>query len=297
MDKKINIAELLQDCPSGMELDCTIYENVYFDYVDEYNIIHCYIQHELYKTSTTFNQYGTLNSNIKSKCVIFPKGKTAWEGFIPLCKFKDGDICYVKTRTLFEYIFIFKVSEDYNYIKRYVNLSAEHLLTDKIALCTTDDIMEIRLATEEERAQLFQVIKDSGYRWNAEIKTLDKLPKFKVGDRIKQKGSPRIYVINSIESDRYRLNNNQFIRFVDEKIYELVPNKFDITTLKPFDKVLVRTFCEEKWKADFFSHYSEGSDFPYNTIVKSYYYCIPYKGNEYLRGTNDDCNNFYKTWE
>ena len=31
--EKINIAELLKDCPSGMELDCTMYEDVYFDYV------------------------------------------------------------------------------------------------------------------------------------------------------------------------------------------------------------------------------------------------------------------------
>jgi hypothetical protein len=91
MENKINIAELLRDCPSGMELNCMIYEDVYFDYVDELNIIHCYIQHETHKTSITFNQHGTPNSNIKSKCVIFPKGKTTWEEFYT---FKDGDIIY-----------------------------------------------------------------------------------------------------------------------------------------------------------------------------------------------------------
>lgn len=85
---KINIAELLKDCPKGMELDCTMYEDVYFDYVDELNMIHCYIQHETYRTSLTFNQHGTPNSNTKSKCVIFPKGKTTWDGFVPPCKFK-----------------------------------------------------------------------------------------------------------------------------------------------------------------------------------------------------------------
>ena len=66
MKNKINIAYLLKDCSSDMELDCTMYEDVYFDYVDELNIIHCYIQCENYKTSITFNQHGTPNSDIKS---------------------------------------------------------------------------------------------------------------------------------------------------------------------------------------------------------------------------------------
>lgn len=30
------------------------------------------------------------------------------------------------------------------------------------------------------------------------------------------------------------------------------------------------------------------------TITKQ---CIPYKGNEHLLGTTNDCNDFYKTWE
>ena len=30
--EKINVAELLKDCPRGMELDCTMYEDVCFDY-------------------------------------------------------------------------------------------------------------------------------------------------------------------------------------------------------------------------------------------------------------------------
>lgn len=42
---KINISELLKDCPSGMELDCSMFEGVYFDHVDEsrLNRIKCYV--------------------------------------------------------------------------------------------------------------------------------------------------------------------------------------------------------------------------------------------------------------
>lgn len=98
MEQKINIAELLKNCPQGMELDCTMFDDVHFDYVDELGIIHCYIQHETHKTSITLNQHGTYNSDIKSKCVIFPKG-TIWEGFqIPIenNKIEDSIVDIVK---------------------------------------------------------------------------------------------------------------------------------------------------------------------------------------------------------
>ena len=42
-----------------------------------------------------------LMSDIKSKCVIFPKGKTTWEGFVPPCKFKDGDILTTNLGSVF----------------------------------------------------------------------------------------------------------------------------------------------------------------------------------------------------
>lgn len=32
--EKINIAKLLKDCPNGMELDCTMFDNVTFVRVD-----------------------------------------------------------------------------------------------------------------------------------------------------------------------------------------------------------------------------------------------------------------------
>ena len=35
MKDKINVAELLKDCPKGMELDCTIYNNVEFEGISD----------------------------------------------------------------------------------------------------------------------------------------------------------------------------------------------------------------------------------------------------------------------
>ena len=55
---------------------------------------------------------------------------------------------------------------------------------------------------------------------------------------------------------------------------------------EPFQKVLVRDFCDEKWKADYFSHYNEDNIlFPYRCIGEHYKECIAYEGNEHLLGT------------
>ena len=83
-------------------------------------------------------------------------------------------------------------------------------------------------------------------------------------------------------------------------IEQIIPKKFDISTLKPFDKVLVRHLNDNVWVASFFSHYEKDLKFgcyPFvTTSLKSFPKCIPYEGNEYLLGTTDDCEEFYKTW-
>ena len=55
---------------------------------------------------------------------------------------------------------------------------------------------------------------------------------------------------------------------------------------EPFQKVLVRDFCDEKWKADYFSYYDEDNSlFPHRCVGDSYKVCIAYEGNEHLLGT------------
>lgn len=102
----------------------------------------------------------------------------------------------------------------------------------------------------EERKKLFEAIKENGYKWNAETKTLEKL----------------------------------------------IEQKFDITTLKPFDKVLVRDNDEQMWTTDIFSFYNEKHVYHYMCVGHYTNQCIPYEGNEHLLGKTDDCDEFYKTW-
>lgn len=447
MEKKINIAKLLKDCPKGMELDCVSYDNVSFDKISNdkkatYPIF-CYItDEEGNHSSISFTENGCESKRYGAKCVIFPKGKTTWEGFQR--PFKDGDIvtteegdihllrtknssyCAYRERyeglpkfdktittgvkfdrlatedekeTLFKAIkyngykwnpetktleklvesrfhegdwvtdgvskcqirfiddtqywysencilgsiesvdkqyhlwtindakdgdvlfhldsasngiFIFKEIIQRGTIQKvicYCDYDSEDgfCLGENHTCCWTDSKI-LHLATKEQRDLLFQKIREAGYIWNAETKTLKKLvePKFKVGNIIKNKNSGICDKVINIFEDCYLvesfLDEQSTIGFDIQDNWELVPNKFDITTLKPFEsRVLVRHNKYNKWCASFFSHINDSFHSHcykfVTTAGKSYPYCIPYIGNEHLLNTTNDCNEFYKTWE
>lgn len=92
MENKINIAEILKDCPKGMELYSPIYGTVGLLIVDsnsEYSI----------KTVTSidrpgsFTPYGRFYENYPSaECLLFPSREMRdWTKF-----FKRGDVVYIK---------------------------------------------------------------------------------------------------------------------------------------------------------------------------------------------------------
>lgn len=294
--EKINIAELLQDCPKGMELDCALFEGVYLEEIIDDDDLDCPVLIKT-KEGETWNltSTGCWDDSPSAKCVIFPKGKNTWEGFHR--PFKDGDIL-TKYRGC---ICIYKGPMYYN--NNLADFYCGYRITDRALVLKESknedfgDIDEYRLATEEEKEKLFQAIKDNGYKWNAETKTLDKLiePSFKVGDKVRHKNNHGVvFTITSIEEDSYVCGAKAAFWFDDQDDYELVPNKFGITTLKPFDKVLARDTDNSMWTATLFSHL-RGMTF--YTVGGWYNHCIPFEGNEHLLGKTEDCNDFYKTWE
>lgn len=457
MKDKINVAELLKDCPKGMELDCTMYDNLYFDSLnaDYYGTINCYTLIDGIKTSINFTKYGTFNNHIGAKCVIFPKGKTTWEGFRR--PFKDGDVvCYSdciaifkewgdetlfrtyvtaylhgdstidvaiplfgksirrearlateeekerlfqaikdngykwneETKTLEKLVTIFKVGDKIKlknaYAKKYDDFNirevieikhSHYILDDKQAMPLSNQYLyelvpdrleklvepqfnkfkdgdvifcenhwgpfisifkenvterngfvghcvldvddnefkvkdsasyfnEVRFATKREKEQLFRAIERNGYKWNEETKTLEKVvPKFKVGDKVKPKNHiSKVDVVTGIKDTYYILNDESALSFTFQDEYELIPDKFDINTLVPFEsRVLVRDRDNDEWRGQFFSHYHKNSDRPYICIgvegLCEYKQCIPYKGNEHLLSTTNDCDEHFKTWK
>lgn len=300
--EKINIAELLKNCPTGMELDCSVFEDVTLYRIDtdtenEYPI--------RIKTKNDYfldlTKYGTYSNVKEAKCVIFPKSETSWDGFHGL--FKDGDILLYKHKSNnVKYTFIYKRRIDMHYVLQYCGwfsekpyLSEQFNAKERMPLYENDDI---RFATEEEKQKLFDAIKANGYKWNAETKTLEKLPKFKVGDRIRRKNNTTIIkTIGHIYSDGYALYDGHLLYFKEQDEWELAPNKFDTNTLKPFDKVLVRNTNNGKWCGQFYMDYNKNEDYPFECTYNCWKYCIPYEGNEHLRGTTDECSNYYKTWK
>ena len=358
MENKINIAELLKDCPKGMELYSPIFGKVYLDKVRPHLgvvVTTDKAQGDLKEEFLYDGRYG-----MNGECMLFPsKSKTTWEGFVPPCKFKDGDVVV----TTLDNLAIIKERSISSEYRTYCLLLND--ITTRIRVCPK------RLATEEEKQKLFQAIKDNGYHWNPETKTLEKLvkPKFKVGDRIvKQNSISNLWIVSSISSQYYGLNllkggesidvlpiseqddwelimgirelapniEPKFkvgdmiqdvdkykvkitevnledecygyesmiakgigaIPFKEQNNWELVPNKFDINTLIPFEsRVLVRHSMDAIWKPAVFGFRNGYNNNAFYVVGGSCWnQCIPYLNNEHLCGTTNDCDGFYKTW-
>jgi hypothetical protein len=83
----------------------------------------------------------------------------------------------------------------------------------------------------------------------------------------------------------------------DYKELELPKPHYNVANFKPFDKVLVRDSDGEKWRCNWFSHYSgEGGVYRFVTTKCGYAQCIPFEGNEHLLGTTDMCDEQYINW-
>lgn len=414
----INIADILKDCPKGMELDCTYYSGeVTFEQVidsDTYPIkINVKFGNEYF--THTLTEYGQVCKTPYNKCVIFPKGKTTWEGFQR--PFKDGDVVINDRGNIFIYkgllyndknrvdfycgyltderAFVIKESKDSNFgsidslrlateeekqklfdiiereklfyamekekqfyaikdngyqgdsktktLSKLVNpkfkdgdmctgkvrgnlvifiyknrinttlVKSHFVLYVRVGFCKNCCIPlkdeEIKFATEEEKQELFKAIQDNGYRWDDETKTLrvvGKLGKlkFKVGDVVQDKDGNKVKITEIVHECGCYLYKTKIaneigkIYFDEENDWELVPDKFDITTLKPFDKVLVRDENGQKWMCDIFSYYDDKNPrYPFWGVGRSNSkQCIPYEENKHLLGTTNDCDEFYKNW-
>lgn len=231
MENKINIAELLRNCPKGMELDCTMFDNVTFARVDNSRRqfpIEIVVggRHSKYLTKEGCYHDNTLIS--EAKCVIFPKGKTTWEGFQR--PFKDGDVVAATMIPVGTWIGIFKQYEKESF-ETYCSISFNGDFRN-IGL-KNHSLKDVYLATEEEKAKLFDAIKANGYKWNEETKALEKLiePKFKVGDRVRHKEKTKWVCTIARVADRYYVDGHPMcftMPFGKQDEYELVPNKFDI---------------------------------------------------------------------
>lgn len=300
MENLINLVEILKHCPKGMELHSTMFKNAKLKYVSEYNTTYP-ISIETQSGHTHYlTKYGQAICNDDAKCVIFPKNKLTWLGFQR--PFTNGDII-VGNNGYCSYIAIFKSHKSSFYFNYYANYTS----LGNLKFNDYADSLDLRFATEEEKEKLFKELKHQGYRWNEETKTLEKLikPKFNVGDTIQDSEGyiVRITEVNQ-ENSFYEylstyVNGLGTIDFAEQDKWKLIPNKFDISTLVPFEsKVLVRDSEREVWKPAIFGGYiDEREGCKYLVVGGIFYeYLIPYENNEHLRCKRDNCNPYYQTW-
>lgn len=76
--------------------------------------------------------------------------------------------------------------------------------------------------------------------------------------------------------------------------------RFDMNTLQPYDKVIVRDYNSSIWYRTFFGYMDDAyamclSD---QLFFEPWKQCIPYnEETKHLIGTNKDCPEYYKWWE
>lgn len=127
-------------------------------------------------------------------------------------------------------------------------------------------------------------------------------PKFKVGDTIMPKNRLQEYKITDVSSEYYSTGIGRscvsLLPIKDQDDFILVPNRFDITSLQPFDKVLVRQYNVSAWSVDFYSYYDEFGGYAVCTGDVHYDYCIPYNDDtKHLVSKTKDAPEFYRYWK
>ena len=126
----------------------------------------------------------------------------------------------------------------------------------------------------------------------------DKFP-IKFSFKVKSRHSNSIYAASVSIDGRYSIYyEGECILFPskdnrDWSTFNIKP-KFNINTLEPYAKVLVRYNKDDNWIALLFSHYQNGYCYCGCAAWKQ---CIPYnEETKHLRGTAIDCPEFYKWW-
>lgn len=315
MNENLDLTELLKDCPKGTKFYSSTFGNVEFLRIEKDDFINPIVIKWFKEEGNSYIEYLTKEGTFRGlgECTLFPsKDQRDWSKWQR--PFEDGDILsyqnkFYNNRTIYIYKYHRKMNTSY-YVALSGSSDSDFMINNKYG-CALDNYNDTaRFATEEEKLKLFQAIKDNGYKWNEETKTLEKLvdPKFKVGDRIKHRLTGDVYKVVFILSNEcggglYNvLTTNEIGKIIDieeQDNYELIPDKFNPKFFKPFDKALVRIDSDDNWYAVFFSHIEDinGEKFV-TTAGMCYKQMIPYNDDtKHLLGTNNEAPEYYRYWE
>lgn len=140
MENKINIADILKDCPKGTKLYTPLFGEVTLG-IDEKC---CIIVYKLDGIKTSFTEEGHYTSYPNSECVLFPSREMRdWTKF-----FKRGDVVYTKDGGMYA-IFEGWVNDDYTEFNTTICFYVFDASFDEEVVCDTDCFVKAR---EGERA-------------------------------------------------------------------------------------------------------------------------------------------------
>ena len=90
-------------------------------------------------------------------------------------EFKDGDVLACKDSLNITCPFIYKNTDEAGFHLFYIGLNCDGFIEKADSINSRWGDNTLRLATEEEKQQLFDKMKEEGLRWNAEEKRVEKV--------------------------------------------------------------------------------------------------------------------------
>lgn len=226
-------------------------------------------------------------------------------------------------------------SDNYDsfYGKHYLNNENKNPLYYKAFICTTE--MYSLENKDASKTYIDDVEEKLGGKLNRETLEIEKKPEFKDGDILyaekDESHTDAIFILETVKGKighyaclilhpymvcKYSCGGigNKILRYAteeeklqlfdalakegkvwDSKKKQIVDLKQKVDELKPFDKVLVRDYLEDKWMPNFFSCYDGISEYKYGCIAGNIdnivfsKYCIPYnEETKHLLGTTDE---------
>lgn len=306
----VNIAEILENAPKGIELYSLIYGKCKFAYIQKDSRHPVRLSAYYSGEDVSFTEDGRLLFEYKeSECLLFPsKEHKTWEGWQKVL-FPNSVGCVVKYDVgggMGLIINNYQIVDSDNIRYKYGELSIE----------------DYRYATIKESQQFFLDLEEHGYKWDSEKKTIISVKKQwepKIGDAMTDKryNNTTVFYLLTSEMDgvfHYNVYDSDTKDLIGsgsmgvglilqnfKKIENNTPDtcdKFSIEDLKPFDKVLVRCGDHGIWECDIFSYYDNSDKgFPYTVISGTYSQCVPYNDEtKHLVGTSKEYEGQYKTW-
>ena len=326
METKINIAAILKDKPQGTKLYDWLHNiDVELDTIsttDTETVVWC--TNETNNNTTChrgYSEFGTERGYPDGLQILFPSKemrdwtKFSWKKGDVLAN-GEGDYCVFKE---------FAHSSCQTSKAVFVKRNKESIHSDSCLLDTKD----WHKASHSCTATYINTIeKELSGKLNMETLEIEKAqPEFKDGDIVCISGMGYLTygIVKSIDNsskkleyyvlnDMSTLNFEDWLSFEDKQIQPITETQqiilFDALAkdgkawdaekkqivdlkpkceFKPFDKVLGRNEKDDVWEAEIFSHYREGSQYPFHCIGFSRKYCIPYnEKTAHLLGTTDE---------